>query len=79
MKIKKSVYSKFADFVSNKLLKHKGICLVKSVMLPIYVRFCALFPFLSQQIEDIKLIRDHETNRSQGYGFITVSVIVEEN
>ena len=25
------------------------------------------------QIEDIKLIRDHETGRSQGYGFITVS------
>lgn len=30
------------------------------------------------QIDDIKLIRDHETNRSQGYGFITVSTKVED-
>jgi len=27
------------------------------------------------QIDDIKLIRDHETGKSHGYGFITVSTM----
>lgn len=33
----------------------------------------ALFYHLSLQIDEIKLIRNHETGRSQGYGFISVS------
>ena len=31
--------------------------------------------FILFQIDEIKLIRNHETSRSQGYGFITVSVL----
>ena len=31
--------------------------------------------FFLFQIDDIKLIRDHETGRSQGYGFLTVRLL----
>ena len=34
-----------------------------------YINWTFLF-----QIDDIKLMKNHETGRSQGYGFITVSV-----